>query len=122
MTRQGADSLNVKIPAARLGLRKNFFSCPYMRKMEQSAKGDKKIVRMSKARRHMGTHPSQAMDEPGRVERDEIIRDIPLGALIGPRGIMTQDLKRLLHCYLEVCGRDVPHREQALVEDWRVRF
>ncbi len=28
MTRQAADPLNVKIPAARLDLRKNFFQCP----------------------------------------------------------------------------------------------
>jgi hypothetical protein len=30
--------------------------------------------------------------------------------------------EELRHYYLEVCGRDVSHREQALVEDWRVSF
>jgi hypothetical protein len=51
MTRQAADSLQVKIPAARLDLRKNFFSVRICEEKCNNPPSEIKIVLTSKASR-----------------------------------------------------------------------
>jgi hypothetical protein len=76
VTRQVADTLNVKIPAARLNLRKNFFSVRVCEILEwNNLPSDIKSsvnVKSFKTnyRRYTGSNPSQAADEPGIDVRD----------------------------------------------------
>jgi hypothetical protein len=68
-TRQAADPLNVKIPAARLELRKNFFSTRVCEKWNNLPSEIKNSVNAknfkANYRRHTGSNPSQAGDEQG---------------------------------------------------------
>ncbi len=70
MTRQAADLLNVKIPAARLNLRKNFFSvrvCDKWNSLPNEIKNSENVKSFKTSyRRHMGTCPPHAMEEPAR--------------------------------------------------------
>jgi hypothetical protein len=73
LTRQ-ADPLNVKISAARLELRKNFFSAHVCEKWNNLPSEIKNSVnaRSFKAiyRKHTGSNPSQAADETGQDARE----------------------------------------------------
>jgi hypothetical protein len=68
VTRQAADPLNVKIPAARLDLRKNFFSVRVCEKWNNLPSDIKCSVNTKSFkrnyRRYTGDNPSQAGDEP----------------------------------------------------------
>jgi hypothetical protein len=68
MTRQEADPLNVKIPAARL----DFFSvrvCDKWNSLPSEIKNGVNVRSFKTSyRRHMGTCPPQAMEEPARNE------------------------------------------------------
>ncbi len=69
MTRQAADPLNVKIPAARLDLRNNFFSvrvCDKWNSLPSEIKNSEnvKIFKTS----HISTCPPQATEEPASQE------------------------------------------------------
>jgi hypothetical protein len=68
VTRQAADPLNVKIPAARLDLRKNFFSVRVCEKWNNLPSDIKCSVNTKSFkrnyRRYTGDNPSQAADEP----------------------------------------------------------
>ncbi len=72
MTRQAADPLNVKIPAARLDLRKNFFSvrvCDKWNSLLSEIKNSENVkIFKTSYRRHMSTCPHQATEEPARNE------------------------------------------------------
>jgi hypothetical protein len=74
MTRQAADPLNVKIPAARLELRKNFFSARVCEKWKNLPNEIKNSVNAksfkASYRRHTGSNLSQAADEPGLDARE----------------------------------------------------
>jgi hypothetical protein len=74
LTRQAAEPLNVKIPAARLELRKNFFSARVCEKWNNLPSEIKNSVNASsfKAsfRRHTVSNPSQAADEAGQDARE----------------------------------------------------
>jgi hypothetical protein len=68
VTRQAADPLNVKIPAARLDLSKNFFRVRVCEKWN-NLPSDIKCSVITKSfkrnyRRYTGDNPSQAADEP----------------------------------------------------------
>jgi hypothetical protein len=72
MTKQAADPLNVKIPAARLDLRKNFVSvrvCDKWNSLPSEIKNSENVNSFKTSyMRHMGTCPPQAMEEPARNE------------------------------------------------------
>jgi hypothetical protein len=72
LTRQAADPLNVKIPAARLDLRKNFFSvrvCDKWNSLPSEIKNSENIkIFKTSYRRHTSTCPPQATEEPASNE------------------------------------------------------
>jgi hypothetical protein len=72
MTRQAADPLNVMIPAARLDIRKNFFSvrvCDKWNSLPSEVKNSANVkIFKTSYRKHMSTCPPQATDEPARNE------------------------------------------------------
>ena len=72
MTRQAADPLNVMIPAARLDIRKNFFSvrvCDKWNSLPREIKNSANVkIFKTSYRKHMSTCPPQATDEPARNE------------------------------------------------------
>ncbi len=74
VTRQAADPLNVKIPAARLNLRKNLFSvrvCENYNNLPSDIKTSEHVKSFkTKFRKYTGSNPSQATDEPGRDVRE----------------------------------------------------
>ncbi len=103
VTRQAADPLNVKIPAARLELRKNFSSVrvckewtsirndtvskiPKMREAFSMPTGDTRVITRPKLR---SGHERRQTDE-----QDETRQAIPHRALLGPMGINRQEKRK----------------------------
>ncbi len=95
---QAADPLNVMIPAARLDIRKNFFSvrvCDKWNSLPSEIKNSANVkIFKTSYRRHTSTCPPQATDEQTRNDMQWTGRDwtghSPNGP-IGPMGITSQD-------------------------------